>query len=75
MTTGMKSSTEDTISLPAGLINLLKLHEGDEVKAIVAGQTLRLASLDQFLALRGALQNDEAFDKALELIDRAWQEK
>ncbi len=71
----MKSSTEDTISLPAGLMNLLGLHEGDEIKAIVEGQTLRPASLDQFLALRGALQNNEAFDKALEFIDRAWQEK
>jgi hypothetical protein len=35
------------------------------------GQFLRLASLEQFLALRGALQEDEEFDEAIEFLDQA----
>jgi hypothetical protein len=46
-------------------MNALKLREGDEVKAIVDGETLHLAHLDQFLSLRGALADDEGFDEAL----------
>jgi len=73
MTVVVKSSSEDTISLPAWLMNLLNLQEGDEIKTIIDGQTLRLARLDQFLALRGALREDKAFDEAIEFLDQAWQ--
>jgi len=32
------------------------------------------SSLDQFLALRGALRDDEAFDAAMEFLEKAWQQ-
>ena len=69
----VKSSGEDTIFLPARLMTELNLHEGDEVKTIVEGETLRLARLDKFLGLRGAFANDESFDRAMERIDQAWK--
>ena len=73
MATIIKSTSEDAISLPARLLVGLNLRDGDEVKVTVEGQTLRLARLDQFLSLRGALASDEAFDRAMNFIDRAWQ--
>ena len=73
MTIVVKSSDEDAISLPARLMAVLNLREGDEVKATVDGHTLRLARLDRFLSLRGAFADDTAFDRAMEYIDRAWQ--
>jgi antitoxin component of MazEF toxin-antitoxin module len=73
MTLVVKSSDEDTISLPARLMTVLNLREGEPIKAIVEGQTLRLARLSSFLSLRGALADDEAFDRALDFMDRAWQ--
>jgi hypothetical protein len=73
MTIVVKSSDENTISLPERLLNELKLREGDEVKAIRDGATLRLARLDTFLALRGVLADDDAFDKAIQLLDESWQ--
>lgn len=73
MTIIVKSSTEDAISLPGRLMAVLGLREGDAVKATVDGQTLRLTRLDRFLALRGALADDDAFDRAIELIDQAWK--
>jgi antitoxin component of MazEF toxin-antitoxin module len=73
MTLVVQSSDEDTISLPAWLMKLLNLQEGDEIKTIVEGHTLRLASIDQFLALRGVLSEDETFDTAMETLDQAWQ--
>jgi len=73
MTLVIKSSSEDKISLPDWLMKLLNLRDGDKIKTIVEGQTLRLTSLDQFLALRGTLQDDADFDKAMESLDKAWQ--
>ena len=73
MTIVVKSSDEDAIAIPTRLMAALKLHEGDEVKAIVEGETLRLTRLDWFLALRGVLADDEEFDRAMEQIERAWQ--
>jgi len=73
MTIVVKSSNEDAIAIPTQLMAALKLHEGDEVKAIVEGETLRLTRLDRFLALRGVLADDEEFDRAMEQIERAWQ--
>lgn len=74
MTLIVQSSNEDVISLPNWLMNILNLHEGDEIKTIIEGQTLRITPLDQFLALRGALENDPEFDTALEFLNQAWQE-
>ena len=73
MTIVVRSSREDAIALPDRLMALLNLREGDAVKTIVDGQTLRLASLDRFLALRGALADDDSFDRAMGFIDQAWQ--
>ena len=70
----VKSSSEDVISLPDWLMNILNLHEGDEIKTTIEGQTLRITPLDQFLALRGALEDDQEFDTAIEFLNQAWQE-
>lgn len=74
MTLIVQSSNENVISLPAWLMNILNLHEGDEIKTVIDGQTLRITPLDQFLALRGALENDLEFDTAIEFLNQAWQE-
>ena len=73
MTIIVRSSTDDAIAIPARLMTALKLREGDEVKAIVDGETLRLAHLDKFLSLRGALANDEGFNETLKANEQAWQ--
>ncbi len=73
MTTIIKSSSEDVIALPSSLMTILDLKEGDEVKTITEGQTLRLTPLDKFLALRGTLREDKSFDKAAEYLDQAWE--
>ena len=69
MTFIVKSSSDDTISLPQWLMRSLNLKEGDEIKTIIEGQFLRLASLEQFLDLRGALQEDKDFDQAIEFFE------
>jgi antitoxin component of MazEF toxin-antitoxin module len=69
----IKSVEEDTISLPIELMTSLHLAEGDAIKAILEGETLRLARLDSFLALRGTLADDEAFDEAISLLEQGWQ--
>lgn len=74
MATIVKSSDDDEIAIPSRLMDILNLREGDEVKAIIEGQSLRLAPIDRFLDLRGALADDEEFDKAIDLIDKSWQE-
>ena len=58
MTIIVKSSNEDAITIPAALMSALNLREGDEVKAIVDGETLRFARLNKFLSLRGAPSGD-----------------
>lgn len=73
MTIVVKKSTQDAIFIPAELMTALDLREGDQVKAIVAGKTLRLAGINRFLELRGALADDLAFDAAMEWMDKAWQ--
>ncbi len=74
MTLIVQSSSEDVISLPAWLMNVLNLHEGDEIKTVIDGQTLQITPLDQFLALRGALKNDQEFDTAIGFLNQSWQE-
>ena len=74
MTVTVKVSNQNAISIPADIAYALNLKEGDQVKAIVDGTTLRLARLDKFLQLCGVLADDDAFDRAMEYIDRAWQQ-
>jgi antitoxin component of MazEF toxin-antitoxin module len=73
MTIIIKSTTENSIAIPKALMKALNLHDGDEVKAVVDGETLRLAGLNKFLSLRGALANDQDFERAMESNDKAWQ--
>ncbi len=72
MTRVIKSPDENTISIPAWLMKTLNLREGDQVKAVVNGETLRLAKIDRFLKLRGVLANDSAFDEALKYLEGEW---
>ena len=72
MTVVARSVHDDTIFLPEKLLTLLRLREGDAVKAIVEGQTLRVAQLGAFLNLRGALADDEDFDQAIEELAQRW---
>ncbi len=72
MTVVARSVRDDTIFLPEKLLTLLRLREGDAVKAIVEGQTLRVARLEVFLNLRGALADDKAFDQAIEELEQGW---
>ncbi len=73
MSVVVKSTSNDVIFLPAQLMKELNLSEGEEVKPIVEGQTLRLARLEKFLALRGALKDDDAFDDAVASLQQAWE--
>jgi len=73
MTIIVKTSAEDTILIPAQLMAQLNLQEGDEVKAFVEGNMLRLQKLNDFLSLGGALANDEGFEEAMRYLEKAWQ--
>ena len=72
MTIIVKSINDNTISLPGWLMKNLNLHDGEEVKTVIEGKTLRLSSLNQFIALRGALSEDDEFDTAIEFLNKAW---
>lgn len=74
MSITVKRSDEDAIFLPAWLMSILSLTEGSQVKAIIENRSLRLARLDHFLNLRGALANDQAFDDTMMAMERAWQQ-
>jgi antitoxin component of MazEF toxin-antitoxin module len=74
MPTIIKSSDDNKIAIPTRLMEEMDLREGDEVKAIVDGETLRLSRLDKFLSLRGSMADDEDFDRAMELINQSWLE-
>jgi len=67
------SPNENVISLPPSLMAVLHLNEGEEIKTLVEGATLRIARLDRFLALRGILREDKSFDDAMEYMNQAWQ--
>lgn len=69
----VRSSESDVIYLPVHLMDALGLQDGDLVQARVGDQTLRLSRLGRFLELRGALADDEGFDRAMELLDEAWR--
>ena len=64
MTLVVKSSSENIISLPSWLMGILNLREGDEIKTVIEGKTVRLTPLEHFLTLRGVLREDDDFDSA-----------
>ncbi|MBF0202707.1 MAG: hypothetical protein HQK66_15685 [Desulfamplus sp.] len=72
MTLVIKSTYDDTISLPEWLMKNLNLNEGEEVKMIIEGKTLRLSSLDKFLSLRGTLSNDDEVESNINLLNSVW---
>lgn len=72
MTVVARSVREDTIFLPEKLLTMLRLRDGDAVKAIVEGQTLRVARLEAFLNLRGSLADDDAFEQAIQEVEQGW---
>ena len=74
MTIVVQSSEHNIIAMPFRIMRLLNLQEGDQVKTIVEGETLRLAPIKHFLALRGVLRDDDDFDSALALLNQAWKE-
>jgi predicted DNA-binding antitoxin AbrB/MazE fold protein len=43
----------------------LNLHEGEKIQTIIEEKTLRLTSLEQFLALRGTLSENTIDSKRL----------
>ncbi|MBC7228365.1 MAG: hypothetical protein H5T61_14225 [Thermoflexales bacterium] len=65
----VRTSNADVVYLPVSLMDALGLHDGDLVKAQVDQQALRLSRVSRFLELRGALAEDEEFDRALELLE------
>jgi hypothetical protein len=71
--TVVKSTSENVISIPEHLKAALSLREGDQVKAIVNGETLRLAPIESFLMLRGVFADDKGFDEAMRLLEQGWQ--
>ncbi len=73
MTIVIRSREDDVIAIPARLLEGLRWSEGSEIKVVLDGQVLRLTPLDQFLALRGLLQNDNSFDEAIQSLNKAWQ--
>ncbi len=73
MTLVILSNDENIISLPATILDKLRLQEGDQVAAVLEGQTLRLSKLDDFLRLRGILAEDLAFDEAMTILERSWE--
>lgn len=73
MTIIVRSSKQDEITIPDRLMDQLNLQDGDEVKTIIEGNTLRLTPMKKFLALRGVLGDDEGFDEAIQTLDKAWE--
>jgi antitoxin component of MazEF toxin-antitoxin module len=73
MTLIVTSTNEKTIALPQWLMRQLNLHDGDQIKPIIDGGSIRLTPLDQFLSLRGILKDDSDFDQAIESLNQRWQ--
>jgi len=68
-----KSANDHLISLPSSLLSKLRRQEGEMVKTTVEIHTLRLTPLPQFLALRGVLSDEVAFEEAITYLEGAWQ--
>ena len=74
MTLIMRTSDEDTISLPGWLMKKLNLADGDAMTPVVEGTSLHLKPLHQFLALRGVFQDDDDFENAITELEASWQQ-
>ncbi len=72
MATIIQSQDEETISLPVWLMQMLEVQEGDEVRAIMNGNTLQLTPLEKFLNLRGIWADDDGFSEAIKSLEEAW---
>ena len=72
MATIIQSQDEETISLPVWLMQMLDVQEGDEVRAIMNGNTLQLTPLEKFLNLRGIWADDNGFSEAIKSLEEAW---
>lgn len=72
MTTVIKASEDDVISIPADMMRQLGLRPGERVQATIENGMLRVKRIESFLALRGVLAGDIAFDKAMQEINDAW---
>lgn len=68
----VRVSPTNTMYLPVHLMDALGLQDGDLVRAQVDHQALRLARIGRFLELRGILAEDEEFDRAVDLLEKAW---
>lgn len=73
MTLTVRGCDTDAIVIPHRLMEQLQLREGEEVTPVIEGNTLRLSRVGDFLALRGALAEDEDFDRAIQLVKQEWQ--
>ena len=68
------SANDDIIAMPAWLMKALNLHDGATVKATIEGQSLNLSPLNEFLALRGVLRDDDPFEEAINSLNGQWDE-
>lgn len=66
------STNDDIIAIPAWLMKALNLRDGATVKATIEGQSLNLSPLSEFLALRGVLRDDDAFEDAIDSLSGQW---
>jgi antitoxin component of MazEF toxin-antitoxin module len=69
----VKKSHDRNLVVPADLLAWLDLQDGEEIKATVVGDSIRITRLDAFLSLRGVLADDDAFDQAMAILERGWQ--
>jgi len=74
MATIVQSADKNTIALPAWLMEVLQVQEGDEIKTAVSGNTLQLTPVEKFLALRGVWAGDSAIDDAFDFLEQAWDQ-
>lgn len=49
MTLIVRRTEENTVTLPDWVLKQLHLHEGEEVKTSIEGQSVRFTPLEQFL--------------------------
>lgn len=73
MATIVQSRDEETIALPVWLMQMLAVEEGDEVRAIMTGNSLQLTPLEKFMNLRGIWAEDSGFFQAIESLEQGWQ--
>ena len=69
----VRGSLEESLQLPARLMEQWNLADGQEVQVQFDQGVLAVAPLKAFLALKGRLAEDEAFDAALQTLEHGWQ--